>query len=143
MPLTKPYETYERPGLMMSYKAGSVRIFKGALLGTNSQGLAEPLDPAVSGLRYIGVASDSVDPAAAPNPKLNVSKSASVVMRPAAGYVPSQADVGLEVYAASDSEVQVASTGLANAYKVGTITALEGTSTGQSGVRIRIDRHTS
>ena len=52
---------------------------------------------------------------------------------------PAIAAIGKDVYANSDWEVQVAAAGLTNAYKVGTLTALETTSTGETGVRVRID----
>jgi len=73
---------------------------------------------------------------------VNITKSGSFVFNAASGFAPSVADIGKEVYANSDWEVQVSTTGLTNQYKVGTIVALEATANGAAGVRVRIDNYT-
>lgn len=118
-------------------------MLKGALVGVNASGFVTGMAPGTAGLRFVGVAGETVDNAAgaAGDKSLNVAKAGSFVMKAASGFTPAQADLGKEVYAASDWEVQTASAGLTNAYKVGTIVALETTSTGAVGVRIRIDTY--
>lgn len=142
--LTQPFETYERPGLVVRIAQSNVRVYKGALCAVNASGHVIPMTPATAGLRFVGVSNESVDNSAgsAGAMGINVTKSGSFVFRAAAGFTPAQADIGKEVYAASDWEVQVATAGLTNAYKVGTIVALETTSSGAPGVRVRIDNHT-
>ncbi len=60
-------------------------------------------------------------------------------MKAVSGYTPAQGDVGSEAYSFTDWEVQISTVGLTNQYKVGRITGLENTSTGTSGVRVRVD----
>lgn len=141
--LNRPYETFERPGLVVAYRVASVKIHKGALVGVNPAGYLVPMTPQTPGLRFVGVANETVDNAAgSPGERsVNVTKSGSFVFAPAAGYSPAQGDLGTEVFAASDWEVQTSPVGLANPYKVGTVVALERTANGQTGVRIRIERH--
>lgn len=141
--LTQAYEAFERPGLVVSYRASAAKLFKGALIGVTATGHAAPMSPSVAGLRFVGVANESVDNSAgaAGDKGIATTKSGAFVFRAAAGYTPILADIGKEVYAASDWEVQVLTAGLTNAYKVGTIVALETTSTGAAGVRVRIDNY--
>lgn len=141
--LTKSFETYEKPGLVVSYKLAAVKVFKGALVGVNSSGYAQPTDHAVASLKFIGVASETVDNSAgaAGDKSINVTKSGSFAMKAASGFSPLIADLGKEVYANTDWEVQIAAGGLTNQYKVGTIVAVETTSTGASGVRVRVDNY--
>ena len=142
--LSAAFETYEKPGLVVSYKLAAVKIYKGALVGINSSGYLTKMDPATASLKYIGVANETVDNSAgnAGDKSLNVTKSGSFVVKAASGFSPSISDLGKEVYASSDWEVQVLSAGFTNTYKVGTIVCLESTSTGAAGVRIRVDNHT-
>ncbi len=141
--LTKSFETYERPGLVVSYKVSNTKIYKGAAVGVNASGFAVPMAPATANLKFVGVANDTVDNSAgsAGGKSLNVTKSGSFVFKAASGYTPAVTDLGAEVYAASDWEVQASPTGLTNAYKTGTVVAVETTSTGEAGVRVRIDNH--
>ncbi len=140
--LTKAFETYERPGLVVAYKLSNVKAFKGAALGLNSSGYVVPMSHAVAGLKFVGVANESVDNSAgaAGDKTVNVTKSGSFVLK-ASGFTPAVADLGKEVYALTDWEVQVATTGLTNSYKLGTVVSTETTSTGEAGVRVRIDNH--
>lgn len=141
--LTQAYEAYERPGLVVSYRANAMRLYKGSLVGVNANGHATPMSPATAGLRFVGVANETVDNSAgaAGDRPIATTKTGSFVFRAAAGFTPVLADVGKEVYAASDWEVQVSTSRLTNPYKVGTIVGLETTSTGAAGVRVRIDNH--
>lgn len=141
--LTQPFENFERPGLVVSYKISNVKIYKGALIGLNSSGYAVAMNHATASLKFIGVANETTDNSSgvAGDKQSTVTKTGSFVYRPAAGFTPTVADLGKECYANTDNEVQVATAGLTNQYKVGTIVALETTSTGQAGVRVRIDNY--
>ena len=141
--LATSYETYERPGLVVAYKMAAVKIWKGALVGTDATGYLRPMNPATASMRFIGVANETVDNAAgaAGDRSVNVTKTGSFVLKAASGYSPSIADVGKEVYAASDWEGQTAITGLTSQYRVGTIVGVGGTARGAGGVRVRIDNH--
>lgn len=144
MALTKPFEAFERPGLLMSYKLAAVKVYKGALVGVNSSGFATPMTHATAGLKFIGVANETVDNSggAAGDKSVNVTKVGSFVFKAASGFTPAQGDLGVEVNVSSDFEVKKGTSGLTNTYPVGTIMGIEATSTSESGVRIRIDAHT-
>lgn len=141
--LTKPFETYERPGLVMAYRVAATKVLKGALVGVNSSGFATPMVHGTSGLKFVGVANESVDNSAgaAGDKSVAITKSGSFVYKPISGLTPTIADLGKEVDANSDWEIQIATSGLTNQYKVGTIVGLESTSTGVAGIRVRIDNH--
>lgn len=141
--LTQPYEAYERPGLVVSYKLSNVKIYKGALVGVNASGYVVPMAHGTASLKFVGAANDTVDNSAgsAGDRSVNVTKSGSLVYRPASGYTPAIADLGKEVYVSTDNEVQTSTVGLTNLYKVGTIVALETASGGAQGVRVRIDNY--
>ena len=143
MPLTTPFETYEKPGLVVSYKLSNVKIYKGALVAVDATGHLIPIAHGTANLKFVGVANETIDNSAgaAGDKSVNVTKSGSFVMKAIAGYVPAIADLGKEVYANTDWEVQIATAGLTNQYKVGTIVALETTSTGAAGVRVRVDNY--
>jgi hypothetical protein len=140
MPLTTAFETYEKPGLVVSYKLSNVKVYKGALVGVNSSGYLVPMAHGTASLKFVGVANETVDNStgSAGDKSVNVTKNGSFVMKAVGGYTPAIADLGKEVYANTDYEVQIATAGLTNQYKVGTIVNVESTSTGASGVRIRI-----
>lgn len=142
--LTQAYETFERPGLVVSYKISNVKLYKGALVGVNTSGYLVAMSHATASLKYVGTSNETVDNSggSAGDKSLNVSKSGSAVFKAVSGFTPTVADLGKEVYANTDWEVQVATAGLTNQYKVGTIVAIESTSTGQAGVRVRIDNYT-
>lgn len=142
--LTQSYEAFERPGLVVSYKLSNTTVYKGALVGALSTGYAAPMNHATASMKFLGVANETVNNASGlPGDKaVNITKSGSFVFKAASGFAPSVADIGKEVYANSDWEVQVSTTGLTNQYKVGTIVALETTANGAAGVRVRIDNYT-
>lgn len=141
--LTQAYEAYEKPGLVVSYKLAAVKAYKGGMVGVNSAGYLTPMTPATASLKFIGVANETVDNSAgsAGDHALVAAKAGSFVMKAASGYTPAIADIGSEVYAASDNEVQTSTSGLSHAYKVGTIVNIETTSAGAAGVRVRIDNY--
>ncbi|MEQ1823164.1 MAG: hypothetical protein ABL949_11685 [Fimbriimonadaceae bacterium] len=141
MALTQPYENFEKPGIVVGYKLSNVKVYKGALLAVNSSGYAIPLTHATASLKFIGIANETIDNSAgnAGDKSINVTKSGSFVFKAAAGFAPAQADIGKELYALSDWEVQIATAGLTNQYKVGRILGLESTSTGVTGVRLRVE----
>lgn len=143
MALTKPFEAFERPGLLMSYKLAAVKIYKGAFVGVNSSGYATPMTHATASLKFVGVANETVDNSggAAGDKSVNVTKVGSFVFKAASGYTPAQSDVGSVVNVTTDFEVKTGTSGLTNTYPVGTISSIEATSTSESGVRIRIDAH--
>ncbi len=139
--LTSAFETYEKPGLVISYKLSNIKIFKGALVGVNASGYIVAMAHGTANLKFVGVANETVDNSAgnAGDKSVNVTKSGSFVMKAVAGFTPAQADIGKELYANTDWEVQIATAGLTTQYKVGRIVTLETTSTGATGVRCRID----
>jgi hypothetical protein len=141
--LTQAYEAYEKPGIVVSYKLAAVKVFKGGLVALNASGYLVPMAHGTASLKFIGVANETVDNSggAAGDKSVNVTKTGSFVMKAASGFTPAIADLGKEVYVNTDWEVQVATAGLTTLYKVGTITALETTSTGASGVRVRVDNY--
>lgn len=141
--LTASYETYERPGLVMAYKMATVKVWKGGMVGVDVTGYLRPMNPGTASMRFMGIANETVDNSLG-NPgdrSVNVTKTGSFVMKAASGYVPAVAELGKEVYAASDWEANSSSTGLTNAYKVGTVVAIEAAATGASGIRVRIDNY--
>ncbi len=144
MSLSKAFESFERPGLVVSYKTAASKIFKGALAAVNVQGFLVPITHSATSLKLVGVTNETVDNLAGNNgdKSCNVTKSGTFVFKAASGYTPAQADLGKEVYAVTDWEVQLSTAGLTNLYKVGTIVAIETTSTGASGVRVRISNYT-
>ncbi len=142
--LTKPYESYERPGLVVSYRLSNVRIWKGSLVGVNASGHLVPMAHGTASLKFVGVANETIDNSAgsAGDRSVNVTKAGSFVFSPAAGFTPGVGDLGKELFASTDNEVQISTTGVTTQYKVGTIVATEQTSTGINGIRIRIDNYT-
>jgi hypothetical protein len=120
-----------------------VKILKGSLVAVNVSGYLVPIAHGTANLKFVGVANETVDNSAgsAGDKSLNVTKTGSFVMKAASGFTPALADLGKEVYANTDWEVQVSTSGLTNLYKVGTIVSTETTSTGAAGVRVRIDNH--
>ncbi|MBV6458964.1 MAG: hypothetical protein HONBIEJF_02103 [Fimbriimonadaceae bacterium] len=141
--LTAPYEAFERPGIVIAYKMSNVKIYKGSMVGINSLGFVIPMTHATANLKYVGVANETVDNStgSSGDKLINVTKNGSFVVK-ASSFTPSLANLGSEVYILSDWEVQINATGLTNSYKAGTIVAVENTSGGVSGVRIRIENHT-
>ncbi len=139
--LSQAYETFERPGLVVSYKMSNVKLYKGALVGLNASGYLVSMAHGTANLKFVGVANETVDNSAgaAGARSLTVTKTGSFVYKPLAAMTV--ANLGQEVYANTDNEIQVVTTGLTNQYKIGTIVALENTSAGQSGVRVRIDNY--
>ncbi|MBS1715874.1 MAG: hypothetical protein JST30_16220 [Armatimonadetes bacterium] len=144
MSLSKAFETYERPGLVVSYKTAAVKVYKGAAVGVNALGYLVPMSHSTASLKFVGTANETVDNTggASGDKSVNVTKSGSFVFKAASGFTPVVADVGKELYAASDWEVQTTNAGLTNSYKVGTVVGPETTSTGQPGYRVRIDNYT-
>jgi len=139
--LTTAFETYEKPGLVISYKLAANKVYKGALVGVNASGYLVPMAHGTANLKFVGVANETVDNSAgnAGDKSINVTKSGSFVFKAVSGFTPAQADIGKELYANTDWELQIATAGLTTQYKVGRIVSLETTSTGSSGVRCRID----
>jgi hypothetical protein len=137
--LTKAFETYEKPGIVVSYNVGiNTSIYKGALVGVNSSGLVVPMNHATSSLKFIGIANESVITTTEAK-RITITKSGTFVL-PSSSTVAGK--LGGDAWAKSDNEVQDSSTGLTNAYIVGTIVGIESTSTNGNGYRIRIDNHT-
>ncbi|MER3414556.1 MAG: hypothetical protein C4341_10105 [Armatimonadota bacterium] len=138
--LTKAYEAKHRPTLIQQYKvAGSTTIYKGALVGTNSSGYLVPMAHGIANLKFVGIAEETADNSGGSNgdKACNVAKSGSGVYADAG--TATQADIGNAVNVVSDNEVQIGTLGLTNVYAVGVLVALETTSTGVAGLRVRID----
>lgn len=127
----------------MNYKATNAKIYKGSLVGINASGYLCSMNHATASLKFAGVANETVDNSAgsAGDKGLNVTKCGSFVFKAVSGYTPAIADIGKEVYATTDWEVQIATAGLTNQYKIGTIVGIENTSTGAGGVRVRVDNY--
>jgi hypothetical protein len=140
--LSKAYEAFIKPNIIATYKvAASTTIYKGALVGVNSSGFAIPMAHGTASLKFVGIAEETVANGGSNGAaSIRVSKAGSGVYADAGTAV--QADVGKEVYANTDNDVQVVTTGLTNQYKVGTLVALETTSGGAVGLRVRIDNYT-
>ncbi|CAN5639241.1 hypothetical protein BH11ARM2_BH11ARM2_25120 [soil metagenome] len=138
--LTKPYENYEKPGLVVNYRLAAVKIYKGALCTLGSDGYLRPLDPATASLKFIGIAGETTDNSAgaAGARGTNVTKTGTFVFA-ADGFTPAMGDLGKTVVASSDWQVRLSASGLANSYSVGTIVGIETTDGGVNGVRVRID----
>lgn len=128
----------------MNYAMANVRIYKGAMVGLNTDGFAQPMSPDDEDLLFVGVANESFDnrDGEPGDASINLTKSGSFVFAAVEDFVPVQADLGKVAFAASDYEVTVDDDELDNAYAVGTIIAIETTSTGAPGVRVRIDNAT-
>ncbi len=141
--LTRATEVFTRPTIIATYKvAGSTTIYKGALVGTNANGYAVPMDHAVANLTFIGVAEETMQNTGADGDKfVRICKSGSGIFADVGS--ATQASIGKEVYAKNDNEVQTGTGGLTNQYKVGTIVALESTAMATAGVRVRFDRYTN
>lgn len=125
--LTRPHETFFKIGDTIAYRTAATRLHKGALVGTNAAGWLVALDPAVAGLRFAGSCEESVDHTgfAAGDRTIRVAAQGTVCYRPAPGWTPTAADLGKDLYAFSDGLVQPTTGGLANAYKVGRLVAIE------------------
>ena len=125
--LTRPHETFFKIGDTVAYRTAAVRLFKGALVGTNPAGWLVPLDPSVANLKFAGSCDETVDHTGYPagDRTARVTSQGTVCYRPAAGWTPTPADLGKDLYAASDGTVQPTTGGLANAYKVGRLLAVE------------------
>lgn len=133
--LTEPHETHEREGLLVAYPvAGGTQIWKGALVCVNPAGYLVPASDS-AGLRFIGVAFESVDNSGGTNgaKRCRVIKRGTFVYHRVGSFA--QSDVGSPVYAISDNEVAKNSN---NNLVVGTVLELINT----NQVRIRIDNFT-
>jgi hypothetical protein len=139
--LSKPLENFEKPGIVIRYTiASSTKIYKGSLVALNSAGYAVPLNPATASLRFIGVANETVANQSGGSLIVNVSKSGTFVF-PNTG-TNAQSAIGKTIYSNGDGSVTDSSSGLTNAYAVGTSVAIETASNGEPGLRIRINNHT-
>lgn len=137
--LTQPFETYEKPGIVVSYTtASNTTIFKGGLVGVNASGQIVPMSHSTANLKFVGVANETVI-ATTETKRITITKSGTFVFATTATNVNK---TGSEAYVRFDGEVQDAATGLTNSYVVGTIVGIEAPSTGGAGYRIRIDNHT-
>lgn len=139
--LIKSYETFERPGIVVSYRMSNVRVFKGSLVGVNATGWLVPMNHATAGLRFVGVANETLDNLSGPigSKSVSITKSGSFCYPLATGAI-TQADIGREVFMNTDWEIQLVTTGLTNQYRVGTVVSIEQTS-GLTGARVRIDNY--
>jgi hypothetical protein len=128
----------------MAYKLAATKVWKGAMVGVDATGYLRPMNPATANLKFVGMANETVDNAAgnAGDKSVNVTKTGSFVLKAASGYTPAITELGKEAYAASDWETNSSATGLTNAYKIGTIVAVETSATGSPGARVRIDNYT-
>ncbi|CUU36927.1 MAG: hypothetical protein K6U12_01190 [Armatimonadetes bacterium] len=130
--LSEPYEAHEREGLLVAYPvAGNTQIWKGALVCVNSGGYLVPASD-TSGLRFVGVAFESVDNLNGENgaKRCRVIKRGSFIYHRVGTFT--QADVGTTVRAVSDNEVAKSTT---HNVQVGTLLEI----VDDTRLRIRID----
>lgn len=144
MGLRKPYETYEKPGIVVGYPLTEnhdkrTTIFKGALVGwCVYDKTVLPLDAETKSddLRFIGVANETVLASQTAVKRITVTKSGTFVF----DYSGQRPNISDHVYAISDDTV-VCCEHTPGGIHVGTVVGYEKTSTGQDGVRIRIDNY--
>lgn len=138
--LAKPYENFEKAGLVVNYRLSLTKIYRGAMCAVDSDGCLQPLDPATGNLKFVGIAGETVDntDGSVGAKGVNVTKTGTFVFA-ADGFTPLMADLGKIVVASSDWQVRLGASGLANSYAVGTIVGIETTELGGLGVRVRID----
>ncbi len=137
--LTKPYETYEKPGIVVSYIVGTnTTIYKGALVGINGSGNIVSMTHATANLKFVGVANETIV-TGSETKRITVTKSGTFVFPTSS---PNTNKTGGDAWAKFDGEVQDVATGLTNAYIIGTIVGVESTSESLGGYRVRIDNHT-
>jgi len=142
--LLKPYEAYEKPGLIIGYAMSAIQIYKGSMIGLNPHGYVVPMDHGTDNLRFVGIASESADNSTGEHgdKKINVIKAGSFVYRAVPqGIEPMIATMGMVAFAHTGWEVKMRPWDLCNEYQIGRIVGIETTSTGQPGVRVRIDNH--
>ena len=60
--LSQAFETYERPGLVVSYKLSAAKIYKGAMVGVNSSGYLAKMDHGTASLKFVGIANETGGP---------------------------------------------------------------------------------
>jgi hypothetical protein len=119
-----------------------VKIYKGSL-AVIRDGLIRPADKGLSVLGFAGVAVETADTISSDKPRsCLIAKTGAFVFKADDSFTPKQEHVGMMAFASSDWEVTVSPDLGWEWIEVGTITAIESTSTGQSGVRIRIDKVT-
>lgn len=142
--LDGPYETYERPGVMASYRFAGALIYRGAMLGLLPTGYVAPIgiEP---GMRFVGIAAENSIPSRSSEPaassgRMAVCKSGSFVFACAEGWEPNGPDMGSLVYPWSDWEVSTTPREEGEE-PVGRIVGFETTANGKKGARIRIDLH--
>ena len=117
--LATAFEAFEKPGLVVNYKISNVKVYKGGLLAINSSGYLIPIAHGTANLKFAGVANETIDNSggSAGDRSVIVTKCGSFVFKAASGFTPAIADIGKEVYANTDWEVQIATAGLTNQYK--------------------------
>lgn len=130
--LSEPYEAHEREGLLVAYPvAADIQIWKGGLVCVNASGYLVPASDS-SGLRFVGVAFESVDNQNGENgaKRCRVIKRGSFIYNRVGTFT--QADVGTVVSAVSDNEVAKSTT---HNVQVGTLLEI----VDDARLRIRID----
>lgn len=130
--LSEPYEAHEREGLLVAYPvAADIQIWKGGLVCVNASGYLVPASDS-SGLRFVGVAFESVDNQNGENgaKRCRVIKRGSFIYNRVGTFT--QADVGTVVAAVSDNEVAKSTT---HNVQVGTLLEI----VDDARLRIRID----
>jgi hypothetical protein len=143
--LKNNYETFERPGLVVSYRMATCEIFKGALVGLDARGYAVPMQPI--GTRFLGVANQRTK-----NEEAEGSKFTSVVKSGSFVYPsedePTQMMIGNLVFAAEDGLVvvqtmdEIHSETFEGMLPIGRVIELARTSDNKPGIRVRIDGFT-
>jgi len=142
--IQRPFQTYERPGLVVSYKMAVGTIYEGHLVGLNDKGLAYALtSSSPSNTKFIGVAAENKICDKGGSVEINVTKAGAFVFQSCnlyddIGQNP-QEIMGHEMTAFDSTTVGYTDK---PGVKVGTLVKIEQASTGKPGFRIRIERHT-
>jgi len=139
--LSANHDTKRQDGKLIRYQlAASKTIYKGAMIGASS-GLAQPFADG-SGEPFLGVAYEAAESGASDTIYCRVEKDGVHTFTWYDDNAIAAADIGSEVYAASDSDVTPNASGsgatnkAANNIKVGTVVGLDGTK-----ARVRIDNY--
>lgn len=130
----RAYETYERPGMVVPYLAGTLPIAKGHLVGVDAAGLLVPILEAEA---FVGVANhDSGSPGPDGRTIVNVTVCGSFTFG-FVGWAPTLVDLQRSVWAFDGTTV--APIPARSKVRVGMVVGVETTSDGRHGVRVRID----
>ncbi|GEM_PF-3067794 len=138
-PFPSTYETLERPSLVITYHMGDLPVQKGSMVGLDDEGLLVPIERAVC---FVGMAHENhagVSRAKAVS-CVNVSCTGSFVLG-FVGWRPTLVDLQRAVWVYDGTTVSGAP--LRTGIPAGRVVAIDITSDGRPGVRVKIDQAAS